>query len=550
MSLVGSLEDLGLGDILQIISLSGKSGSLLIRSGEGEGQILFDQGRIRTAYVGSGSPSASELLEAAVPGETPSAEGRETLLRDYIERSVLRMFSWTSGEFSFEVGNLTGASGPELFLENGINPQFLALEGARLADERAAGIGPGGPHAATRAVVVADPADEPRRSGSAVDPLADVELESDPPGDAPEDELRPEPMPEPLASETEAAVEPAAAESEARPEAELPPLILIDPDLLVIEWVRSALPGGFPAAHLFQAVDQGVGRIRQYLRRAIAPLVVISCSVPADPMSGASGPADLLQRLQRQAPHMKLLLLEEVGRPVPKELERLNLHQNRLSKPTPTQLADPRASEVRERLGRELAHGLVGAIRPEAPRLARADDSGSAVRELREVSSRLRDPASGGAVLPQVMEFATRIFTRVALFSIRDEEARGIAQVGLPEAGGPDDEGIREVCIHTSESDWLRKVIEHRAPIRTLVGPTPPQGGDAELIACLGEVAPSEAWLAPIESADRVVAVLYADMLPGREPIADTAALEVVLHQAGLALDRAALERALQEPEA
>ena len=41
MSLVGSLEDLGLGDILQIVSLSRKSGLLLLRSDDGEGRIVF-----------------------------------------------------------------------------------------------------------------------------------------------------------------------------------------------------------------------------------------------------------------------------------------------------------------------------------------------------------------------------------------------------------------------------------------------------------------------------------------------------------------------------
>ena len=46
-----------------------------------------------------------------------------------------------------------------------------------------------------------------------------------------------------------------------------------------------------------------------------------------------------------------------------------------------------------------------------------------------------------------------------------------------------------------------------------------------------------------------MVAVLYADNLPSGAPIGDTSALEVVLHEAGLALDRAVLERALAEAE-
>ena len=42
-----------------------------------------------------------------------------------------------------------------------------------------------------------------------------------------------------------------------------------------------------------------------------------------------------------------------------------------------------------------------------------------------------------------------------------------------------------------------------------------------------------------------MVALLYADNLPGGAPLGDTTALEIVLHEAGLALDRASLERAL-----
>ena len=44
MSLLGSLEDLGLGDILEIIHLSQKSGVLSIRGEAGEGRLVFQAG--------------------------------------------------------------------------------------------------------------------------------------------------------------------------------------------------------------------------------------------------------------------------------------------------------------------------------------------------------------------------------------------------------------------------------------------------------------------------------------------------------------------------
>ena len=77
----------------------------------------------------------------------------------------------------------------------------------------------------------------------------------------------------------------------------------------------------------------------------------------------------------------------------------------------------------------------------------------------------------------------------------------------------------------------------------------PSDDGDRRLAALLGARAPREAYVAPIESGDRVVGVLYGDNLPADAPIGDTSALEVVLHEAGLALDRAVLERALAEAD-
>jgi hypothetical protein len=95
------------------------------------------------------------------------------------------------------------------------------------------------------------------------------------------------------------------------------------------------------------------------------------------------------------------------------------------------------------------------------------------------------------------------------------------------------------------ESAWFRRVIDGRSPVRA----APEDDGDQRLAVLLGNAIPSEAYVAPIESGERVIALLYADNLPGGEPIGDTAALEIVLHEAGLALDRAVLERALAEAE-
>src|SRR5262249_49508394 len=133
MSLVGSLEDLGLGDLLQIVHLAGKSGVLRLRGDAGEGQIVFRKGMIREAHAKSGPTDLRELLAARrivagpllerawleahhvgrrladvlVERGLVTAEALDALRREQIESAVLAMFSWPSGEFSFEMRDLT-----------------------------------------------------------------------------------------------------------------------------------------------------------------------------------------------------------------------------------------------------------------------------------------------------------------------------------------------------------------------------------------------------------------------------------------------------------
>ena len=62
MSLIGSLEDLNLGDILQIIYLSQKSGVLVIRTEGSQGRIIFREGLACGGHVSGGPTDLRGLL--------------------------------------------------------------------------------------------------------------------------------------------------------------------------------------------------------------------------------------------------------------------------------------------------------------------------------------------------------------------------------------------------------------------------------------------------------------------------------------------------------
>jgi len=695
MSLVGSLEDLGLGDILQIVSLSRKSGLLLLRSEEGEGRIVFCDGLVRAAYVKGEAEdlrglllnggfiteeafdrAAEKALAHGVPiadilAETPdfSKERIDSLRRERVERSVFRMFGWTTGEFSFEIRDDVDDRDRELLLRTGINAQYITMEATRLGDERAKGsdddiefgtidnsaataaarasvpdseppaaaeepepepeseeeaevieIGPGRSRiadalamaAVRKAEVPAGVMDLPAEDPVAEDlgepgsaPLADpapVEFASEPEpfGEAPPGSeisvvAEPEETDESIAAAEEAAevaeavvaeAEPAAPDevvveeaeplaqreesvsaddaSETRDETDAAPgrpspdfgsLVLMDPNLTALEWQKSVLGPLFRRIHIFQRCDGGISRIRQYLRRGEEPVVLVSDAVPGDPMSGIADPVGLIRRLRAHDPHMSIFFVQSGDERAPTSVGPAN---GVLQRPANYQLANRRAWSKLEAAGEALRDGLRNGVanrcstrqasRSSASATGPSDafanrSSAASLRRLKQMSDRLRDPSVRGEVLSLILEFAAESFSRVAIFMVRDDIAVGMAESGLARADGPTGDAFREISIPADEPSWFRTVLERREGV---VAP-PKNTGDRKLAALLGSRVPREVYVAPIESSHRVVALVYVDNLPGGEPIGETTSLEIVLHEAGLALERALLERALAD---
>jgi hypothetical protein len=581
MSLVGSLEDLGLGEILQIVSLSGKSGVLWIRSPHGEGRIVFDRGAIRGANLDGGPRDLREMLAAA--GALPASEldalerdahaegvGLEEILvartaldaarldelRDrHVEALVLRMFAWLLGEFSFEIReDPGGAVHPDLLLRAGMNAQFLALEGTRLRDENG---NPGDPPVdAVGADAAVDGIEPPAELEITVlELLEDLGAETAEPLDAalPAAQADDDPTLSGEAQRMLAAPPPALpardtlAES-LRPSPAATAVVLVDRDLAVLEWAKGAIAPLGLRTHIFQRSELAIERIRQYFARGEMPLVVLSSETPADPISGARDWSELAARLRAQVAQIRFVVLAATGTRVDPANER-SIPDAVATRPPLSVLADERAREKRGAFAEELRAALERAQRREAPRAPApppAADPGEPLRSLRDWSARFLDPAPPSEVLRRVVEFAARDFDRAAVFAVREGEAQALAQLRLDATGGPGDAALGELCFATESVPAFRKAVESRAPVRARAS----EPGDRQLAQRLGAAADVEIYVAPIESGDQIAALLYADNAASGRGFADTSALEVILHEASLALDRAVLEHALATSEA
>ncbi|MBI3594374.1 MAG: DUF4388 domain-containing protein [Nitrospirae bacterium] len=162
MSLEGQLEDLGLADIIQILSLSKRSGELSIRRQQDSGYVIFSRGQIIFGSAPSVGPFglslakkgiiSQEVLTQAVGLQKQQSvekpigtilheigvdkEILEKELRSHMTAVVRELLSWRKGFFHFELG----APGDDsIILSNGMSAEYLLLEGARMSDEEGKG---------------------------------------------------------------------------------------------------------------------------------------------------------------------------------------------------------------------------------------------------------------------------------------------------------------------------------------------------------------------------------------------------------------------------
>jgi hypothetical protein len=579
MSLVGSLEDLGLGDILQIVSLAQKSGCLLLRTTGQSGHILVSDGRVRGAAIkgdpedlrgllvtgGHVSPGAFErarervaergieLEQALVEVAGLPRERLDVLRREQVERAVIRMFGWRSGEFSFDVCDVLAAEDDELLLPIGINTQYLAMEATRLRDEESLELegeepedddpvfsgelpapGPvhGNPARAAAVDAMALAAARSVTSGAA-DQAEDTQPEVDHRPSAPV-RVQESAVDRPV----EVSVDVGAGAAPDVAPTDLPPLVAIDGNLTGLEWLKLCLGEDFPRVHIFQREETGMDRIRRYLARGVVPLVALSLERFGP--DGENG--ELVKRMRSLSAQMPILALLAGG-----EAEAPEGFDGALMRPVGL-LPDPAQWDVYEPLAEQLRLDLGAVVQRARERSPpRRPDATSVLQGLRSVSDRLRDPLRRDDVLTLVLEFAAGDLSRLAVFMLRDDVAIGMAQCGMAKAGGPGGSAIGEIRLRRDELPALfEQALVGRHGVRGRLSGS----AGSRLAQLLGGRVPRQAYVAPIESGGCIAALLYGDNLPDDAPIADMTALEVVLHEAGLALDRALLERALADARA
>ena len=569
MSLVGNLEDLSLGDILQIVSLSRKSGVLSLASRGREGKVVFRDGQVIRATstmfrenIGDllvrkslvDIPTLKKAVSIQKKSDSPpprlgdiiaehfgvSKDRIEEAVKEQVERIVYNFFAWGEGTFSFELGEpsemgATTLNPMQFMLDQGLNPQWLAMEGSRILDERR-----------HRGESV-----EEEVSESVVDLESLLKIEEEPP------------------SGREAVEEnPPSSEAEDVVRGTKTPgmqVFLVDDDLPTAQGIRRALGTLGYSVSAFNEGNEFLAAVEAAVAAGQAPALLIDLIMPRLNGTGILGGIELLQDIKKRFPQLAVFVMSDHSNLEAEEKVRQFGVQAVMPKPKKNEVRDERGAGALQAFAETMSVFLGDTSGIEVPAesatynwgaelLKEMGEETTADRQgrgpespglhlLKGMLQELHNPSLGGGIILLVLRFASELMNRAVIFLVKEKEIVGLGQFGIELKGEMADVRVRKMKIARGEESIFKEVIAERSALRVRLGGS---RWDNYLKQQLGGDEPEEIFLGPIISEGQVVAVLYGDNLPGKAPIVNTESLEIFLSQAGLAMEKALLERRLR----
>ena len=166
------------------------------------------------------------------------------------------------------------------------------------------------------------------------------------------------------------------------------------------------------------------------------------------------------------------------------------------------------------------------------------------ITALKSMFDELRFPTATAEVTLLILRYASEVVNRAILFMVKKDEVRGLGQFGIELKGRSADQVVRNIKIPLSKPSVFLPVIETR---RSYLGKLEPNECNSYLAAELGSTMPETVLAIPLVVDGKVALIVYGDNVPEEKPIRDIDTLEIFMNQAGMALEKALLEKRLAE---
>lgn len=552
MSLVGNLEELGLGEILQIVSLSRKTGVLSLSSRGRDGSVFFRQGQVVRAASSAYQQSLGEVLiqkgvidlavlrrslayqqehgfcerlgTILVRNFDVSQDIVENVVREQIENVVFSLFAWAEGTFRFDVkDSIETVDGTKMdplqfMLDQGLNPQFLAMEGTRILDEKR--------HASESGV-----------DNITSDDFTDFDFdlaEDENTGNSP-----------PLRQSTRI------------------PIVIVDDDGPTLRAIADGLSEKGFVVHAMTRSEDTLIMVDSLHRCGERPAVLVDLIMPKMDGSGVLGGIELLELLHNNFTDLQLIIMSDYHH-ADAETKIYDRGYPFIIKPRRSEISDPEIvgtflmrvvsdihneSDVKNvtfpnrfNLGDELRIEM--GEDDDMPHALESDQQNGGLTLLRGMLEELNNPDLQGGVLLLVLRFASEFVNRAIIFTVNDQLISGFGQFGISGTSMSGDDRVRSIHVPQESGSMFDEPLRTGHPITFSPELTPV---DAHIFDQLGNGVPAEVFIGPLISQSRVIGFLYGDNLPGNQPIGDVEPLTIFLAQAGISIEKSLLERQLNE---
>jgi hypothetical protein len=164
---------------------------------------------------------------------------------------------------------------------------------------------------------------------------------------------------------------------------------------------------------------------------------------------------------------------------------------------------------------------------------------------LKSIMSEIRSPEFTGEATVRILQFARTVLARGVLFFVQQGNFTSMHQFGFEAfARGDDPDPLRRIKIPLDQPSILSSAAERKTAVS---GPLDPIEWNLYLISKLGGDTPTEAVAIPLIVNSNVLLVLYGDNAGSDKPLGSFDELELLLLQAGLAMEKRLLEKRIEQ---
>lgn len=509
MGLKGRIEELLLLDILQIVAFSQKTGYLCMEGPQGRGAVVFRNGLVQCCYSWSTLAHLRRIAEGGPEGAS------EEILQNQLEVSLRELAGLREGTFEFElteeaVTELEGIDITSFSRRQGLNPQHMLLE-------------------------LASSMDEERRDATAL-----VEQES-----------LAEEAPEEGAEE---AFSEAETDERTREEDRDLSVVVVDDEPMIAEVLGEEIASKGYRVFTAGGPAEGASLARKREESGERVVVVSDLKMPTSSQRSFFGGFELVQRLNRTGAKAPVLLMAEAlsdgarARAIELGIRKVAFKPT-LSKPHRAEYdADLRAfaGEILRQLA-IMTSSEAGSADKVPHSSERGSNEGALLLEyLASMSAQMVRPQRPTHVTKIVLQVAAKFMERGILFLVKKDKATGLAGVGISVDAEESVALAQKLTVDVKKTEPFSKVLRTQ---RTW-GPSKEfESLEDSIYARIGRGEARECVLMPLLNNGEVLTILFGDNGVSGRRLGPFHGLELLLAQAGMALENTFLQRKLRALE-